>query len=153
MLQFFQKNKEIILYALLGAVIMAALNGIEYHFLVATNRFQIYAGIVAVVFTILGVWASGKFRKPETIIIEKKIQVPETDFVQNDNAIRERNISKRELEVLEQMANGLSNQEIADALFVSVNTIKTHSSRLFEKLEAKRRTQALENARKIGIIP
>jgi ATP/maltotriose-dependent transcriptional regulator MalT len=74
------------------------------------------------------------------------------DFTINEEELSIRKISKRELEVLQLMANGLSNQEIASRLFVSLNTIKTHSSNLFQKLEVKRRTQAIETGKKIGII-
>jgi ATP/maltotriose-dependent transcriptional regulator MalT len=93
------------------------------------------------------------YTKVETLIVEKPVYVSATnDFTPNEAEIEKLSISKRELEVLQLMAEGLSNKEIAEKLFVSLNTIKTHSSKLFEKLEVKRRTQAVEKAKKSGII-
>lgn len=116
---------------------------------------DIYTGAIAILFTALGVWIAVKLSKPkvETILIEKPIYISaESNFVANTIAIEKFSLSRREIEVLELMAKGLSNKEIADELFVSLNTIKTHSSKLFEKLDVKRRTQAIEKAKKSGII-
>jgi NarL family two-component system response regulator LiaR len=76
-----------------------------------------------------------------------------SDFSPNQHELTRLNLSRRELEVLELMAEGLSNQEISTRLFVSLNTIKTHSSNLFDKMEVKRRTQAVEMAKRLCIIP
>ena len=76
-----------------------------------------------------------------------------SEFILNEEELFNRKISKRELEVLTLMAKGLSNQEIATSLFVSLNTVKTHSAKLFEKLEVKRRTQAIETAKKLQLLP
>jgi NarL family two-component system response regulator LiaR len=84
---------------------------------------------------------------------EKQVFVDnDSDFKLNEQAVAQLRISKRELEVLQLMAEGLSNQEIAGRLFVSLNTIKTHTSNLFEKLEAGRRTQAIEKAKRLSLI-
>lgn len=116
-----------------------------------TRLFEIYAGAIAFVFTILGIWLALKLSKPKTI--EKKVyQDKIKEFVFNETTFNELGLSKRELEVLQLMAIGLSNQEIADRLFVSLNTIKTHISRMFEKMNVKRRTQAVERAKKLALI-
>ncbi|KGD67497.1 LuxR family transcriptional regulator [Flavobacterium aquatile LMG 4008 = ATCC 11947] len=143
------------MYAISMAMLLLLLRFLEYKFLILQNEFGLYIGIIALFFTFLGIWASNKLTSPKvkTIVIEKEIVVEKRlDFVVNEEELNNRKISKRELEVLELMAQGLSNQEIASRLFVSLNTIKTHSSNLFQKLEVKRRTQAIETAKKIGII-
>lgn len=150
-----KQNKEFIMYAISMAMLLLLLRFLEYKFLILQNEFGLYIGIIALFFTFLGIWASNKLTSPKvkTIVIEKEIVVEKRlDFVVNEEELNNRKISKRELEVLELMAQGLSNQEIASRLFVSLNTIKTHSSNLFQKLEVKRRTQAIETAKKIGII-
>lgn len=137
------------------AILLSLHRFLEYKFLIVQNKIGLYIGIIAVFFTILGVWASNKLTTPKvkTVVIEKEIFVQKRiDFTMNEEEVANRKISKRELEVLELMAQGLSNQEIAARLFVSLNTIKTHSSNLFQKLEVKRRTQAIEMGKKIGII-
>ena len=78
---------------------------------------------------------------------------PSENFVVNENNLKQLSISKREHDVLVLMAQGLSNQEVADKLFVSLNTVKTHSSKLFEKLNVERRTQAVQEAKKLGLVP
>lgn len=150
-----KQHKEIILYAIAMAILLSFHRFLEYKFLIVQNKIGLYIGIIAVFFTILGVWASNKLTTPKvkTVVIEKEIFVQKRiDFTINEEEVTNRKISKRELEVLELMAQGLSNQEIAARLFVSLNTIKTHSSNLFQKLEVKRRTQAIEMGKKIGII-
>ncbi|MEP6635082.1 MAG: response regulator transcription factor, partial [Acidobacteriota bacterium] len=74
-------------------------------------------------------------------------------FALNEGKLRELGLTPRELEILELIANGMSNREIAEKLFVSENTVKTHSSRLFDKLSAKRRTQAVQIGKELGLIP
>ncbi|MFI5453016.1 response regulator transcription factor [Pedobacter sp. UC225_61] len=124
---------------------------LEIRFIVIHDSFEIYAGAIAFVFTILGIWLALKLSKPKTI--EKKVyQDKIKEFVFNETTFNELGLSKRELEVLQLMAIGLSNQEIADRLFVSLNTIKTHISRMFEKMNVKRRTQAVERAKKLALI-
>jgi DNA-binding CsgD family transcriptional regulator len=147
--------KEIISYAISMAALLLLLRWLEFNFLVLRNQYEIYIGIIAVLFLLFGIWVANKITKPkvETVIVEKEVRVPAEDFVLNETELQQRNISKRELEVLTLMAKGLSNQEIAEQLFVSLNTIKTHSANLFEKLEVKRRTQAIETAKKLQLLP
>ena len=138
------------------AILLLLLRYLEYKLLLVSHQFEIYVGCIAVGFTLVGIWIAQKITTPKTstIVVEKSIyRTNSIDFKINEVELNHRKISKRELEVLEQMALGLSNQEIAEKLFVSLNTIKTHSSNLFEKLEVKRRTQAIETAKKMQLIP
>jgi ATP/maltotriose-dependent transcriptional regulator MalT len=127
---------------------------LEYKFLVLEYKVEIYAGIIAVIFLLFGIWIANKITKPkiETVVVEKEVKVFQDNFTMNTEAIDTLKISTRELEVLQLMSKGLSNQEIADTLFVSLSTIKTHNANLFEKLDVKRRTQAVEVAKKLQII-
>ncbi|WP_246474832.1 response regulator transcription factor [Pedobacter roseus] len=126
---------------------------LELRFLIINHAFEIYAGSIAIIFTALGTWLALKLTKPKTILIEKQVFIEQPEkFILNESALTRLNISKRELEVLQLISEGLSNQEIAERLFVSLNTIKTHNARLFEKLEVKRRTQAIEAAKKLSLI-
>jgi DNA-binding CsgD family transcriptional regulator len=139
-------KRTIIIYGLSLAALIFVLKFIEYRFLVRDLSLEFYIGAIAIFFTVLGVWAGLKLTKKKTIIITN----PAFQFDQN--RIDSLGISKREYEVLELMAKGLSNQEIADKLFVSLNTIKTHSSNLFLKLEVSRRTQAVQKAKELQLI-
>jgi len=124
-------------------------------YILVDQQLETYGGFVAVIFTALGIWLALKLRKPkvETVIIEKQVYIEnQTGFVLNDKEVKRLNLSKRELEVLQLMAQGLSNQEIAEKLFVSLNTIKTHSAQVFEKMEVKRRTQAVDMGKKLSLI-
>lgn len=151
---FLTKNKSVILYGLFLAIMLCLLKWLELRFIVMNHAFEIYAGTIAVIFTGLGIWLALKLTKPKTILIEKEVLSEKSEtFLINEKEIIRLNISKRELEVLQLMSEGLSNQEIAERLFVSLNTIKTHNARLFAKLEVKRRTQAIEIAKKLGLIP
>ena len=125
---------------------------LEWHFIVLSNAFEIYAGLIAVIFTLLGIWLALKLARPKTVIVEKEVVVNGADFIFNEDERIRLGLSKREMEVLQLMADGLSNEEIATRLFVSLNTIKTHSSKVFEKLEVRRRTHAVDKARKLRLI-
>ncbi|HMV09229.1 MAG TPA: LuxR C-terminal-related transcriptional regulator [Cyclobacteriaceae bacterium] len=139
-------KRTILLYGLSLAVLIFFLKFIEYRFLVRDLSLEFYIGAVAIFFTVLGVWAGLKLTKKKTIIITN----PAFQFDQN--RLDSLGISKREYEVLELMAKGFSNQEIADKLFVSLNTVKTHSSNLFLKLEVSRRTQAVQKAKELQLL-
>jgi DNA-binding CsgD family transcriptional regulator len=149
-----KKNKQIILYGASLALLLLLLKWLEWQFVIINNAFEIYAGAIAVLFTAFGVWLALKLAKPKvnTIVIEKSV-FTDAIFSVNKAELNKLRISSRELEVLQLMAQGLSNQEIAEKLFVSLNTIKTHSSNLFVKMEVERRTQAVEKAKRLGLIP
>ena len=140
-------KKSVFIYGSLLAVLIILLRILEYRFFVRDLSFEIYVSIIAFIFTFFGVWLGYKLinRKKEIIYKNKPVEI-------DQNAIKELGLSKRELEVLQQMSSGLSNQEIADTLFVSLNTIKTHVSNLFGKLNADRRTQAIQKAQELNII-
>jgi DNA-binding CsgD family transcriptional regulator len=152
---WFTKHKQSLLYGFCLALLLLLLRWFEFRFMVLSHSVEIYIGLIALMFTGLGVWLALKLAKPkkQTIVIEKEVPVAAPAiFVPNENQREKLGISKRELEVLQLMGEGLSNAEIADRLFVSLNTVKTHSSKIFEKLEVKRRTQAVEKARQLNII-
>ena len=137
------------------ALVLFLLQWLEAHFIVLNYRLDFFIGAIAIVFTVLGIWLALKLVKPkvETRIIEKEIYIESTPPTAiNQKEISNLGISKRELDVLQLMATGLSNEEIAEQLFISLNTVKTHSSNIFLKLEVKRRTQAVEKAKRLNII-
>jgi DNA-binding CsgD family transcriptional regulator len=154
---FLAKNKLIIIYGASLALLLLILKWLEYRFVVVSHSFEIYIGGIALIFMGLGIWLALKLAKPkvETVIVEVEKEVfinSNPDFVFNEAELEKLGISKRELEVLQLMSAGLSNNEIAEKLFVSLNTVKTHSSKLFEKLDVKRRTQAIEKAKRLSLI-
>jgi len=148
------RNKQNILYGLSLGLLLLLLNWLEWHFVIIEHAFEIYATAIAVIFTGLGIWLAIKLITPKekTVIIEKQV-FTNAEFVLNEDELNRLRLSTRELEVLQLMADGLSNQQIAERLFVSLNTIKTHTSNLFLKMEVERRTQAIEMAKRLGLIP
>lgn len=156
MFSVIKKNKNILLYGSSLALLLLLLRWLEFRFLVLNHALDLYIGAIALIFMGLGVWLALKLAKPktQTIIVEKEVYIQsQEEFVRNETELEKLAISKRELEVLELMSKGMSNQEIAEHLFVSLNTIKTHSGKIFEKLDVKRRTQAVEKAKRLNIIP
>ncbi len=150
------KNKDIMLYASSLAILLYVLRWLEIRFFMFDYSIEIYISAIAIIFTGLGIWLALKLtdKKPKTIIIEKEVYISKNETFQlNSDALNQTGLSKRELEVLVLIADGLSNEEIAENLFISLNTIKTHTSNLFEKMEVKRRTQAIEKAKRLGLIP
>ncbi len=150
------RNSSILLYGVLMALLLIVLRWLELRFIIFSNAFEIYAASIAIIFMLLGIWVALKLAKPKTktVIVEKPVYMKSNEgFRANEEEIKKLGLSKRELEVLQLMAEGLSNNEIAGKLFLSENTVKTHSSRVFEKLDVKRRTQAVEKARRLIIIP
>jgi two-component system, NarL family, response regulator LiaR len=139
-------KRTILLYGLALAALLFLLQWLQFSFFVRDLSLEFYLSVVAIVFTAVGIWAGLKLTRPKTTVIVQ------TDFNFNESEFNRLGISKRELEVLQLMAQGLSNQEIANKLFVSLNTIKTHSSNLFIKLQARRRTQAVQRAKELQLI-
>jgi ATP/maltotriose-dependent transcriptional regulator MalT len=125
----------------------------EYRFLVVERSIELYGGLVAAAFASLGIWLGLRLTRPKEILLVREVAVPEIPFVINDAKLQELKITPRELEILKLIAMGLSNREIAGKLFVSENTVKTHSSRLFDKLSARRRTQAVQLGKELRLIP
>ena len=147
-------KKHILIYGLVGGVLIVVLKVVEYRFLVIEHSFEIYGGLVAALFAGVGIWLGLKLTKKKETLVIKEVPVMATEpFAVNKTRLRELGITPRELEILELIARGLSNREIAEQLFVSENTVKTHSSRLFDKLSARRRTQAVQIGKEFGLIP
>jgi NarL family two-component system response regulator LiaR len=146
--------RDILLYGVCGGVLIVILKLTEYRFLVIEHSVEIYGALVATLFAALGIWLGLTLtrKKPTTIIKEVPVQ-PAGPFVADEERLTELGITARELEILGLIAAGLSNREIAGRLFVSENTVKTHSSRLFDKLGAKRRTQAVQIGKTARLIP
>ena len=147
---------HILIYGLCGGILILALRMIEFRFMIVEHSFEIYGGLIAALFAGVGIWLGLKLTKKKEVLIVKEVPVPvpvSSIFSLNEQRLKDLGITKRELEILELIAQGMSNREIAEKLFVSENTVKTHSSRLFDKLSAKRRTQAVQIAKEMGLIP
>jgi DNA-binding CsgD family transcriptional regulator len=147
-------KKHILIYGLCGGLLIAALKLVEYRFLVVEHSIEIYGGLIALLFAGVGVWLGLKLTRKKEVVVFKEVMVSTAvPFALNAERLRELGVTPREREILELIANGMSNREIAEKLFVSENTVKTHSSRLFDKLGAKRRTQAVQLGKQLGLIP
>lgn len=147
-------KRHVLLYGLIGGILIAALKWAEYRYLVIEHSFEIYGGLIAATFAVLGIWLGLKLTGRQERVVIKEVPVSAGEPFVPDNAKREAlSITPRELEILELIAQGLSNREIAEKLFVSENTVKTHSSRVFDKLGAKRRTQAVQLGKEFGLLP
>jgi two-component system, NarL family, response regulator LiaR len=162
--------RDILLYGAAGGLLIAVLKLTEYRFLVVEHSVEIYGALVAALFAGLGIWLGQTLtrKKPAAIIKEVPAQAPVQPsiqppiqppvqpmgpFVADQTRVSQFGITPREMEILGLIATGLSNREIAGRLFVSENTVKTHSSRLFDKLGAKRRTQAVQIGKTARLIP
>ena len=153
---FLRKHKATIIYSISLAFLLFLLKWLELRFIIFDHSFEIYIGFIAVIFTALGIWLALKLSKPkiETVVVEKEVYVARNEtFVLDTSLVSQLELSKRELEILGLLAQGHSNQEIATKLFVSLSTVKTHIQNLFEKLEVKRRMQAVEKAKRLSLIP
>ena len=153
---FLEKHKATIIYSISLAFLLFILKWLELRFIIFDHSFEIYIGFIAVIFTALGIWLALKLSKPkiETVVVEKEVYVNKNeDFVLDTSLVAQLQLSKRELEILGLLAQGHSNQEIAAKLFVSLSTVKTHIQNIFEKLDVKRRTQAVEKAKRLNLIP
>jgi DNA-binding CsgD family transcriptional regulator len=153
---FLLRHKATIVYSISLAFLLFLLKWLELRFIIFNHSFEIYIGFIAIIFTALGIWLALKLSKPkvETVVIEKEVYVNRNEnFILDTSLISQLELSKRELEILSLLAQGHSNQEIAAKLFVSLSTVKTHIQNLFEKLDVKRRIQAVEKAKRLNLIP
>ncbi|MFC4874306.1 helix-turn-helix transcriptional regulator [Negadavirga shengliensis] len=153
--KIFLKTRHIILYGLLLAILVFILKWLQWKFLIVDNALDIYIGLIAVFFTVLGVWVATQLARPrvEKVIVEKEVFIPQPeDFTVNEAELEKLNLTPREYEVLQLITKGYSNADIADRLFLSVSTVKTHVSNIFVKLDVKSRTQTIEKAKRLKII-
>lgn len=135
--------KSIVGYGALLALGTLALQWLDYQRLLRTHSDEAIFGAVALLFLVLGVMLGTRvFARP-----------PPPPFDGNPQAVASLGLSAREMEVLYELAAGHANKEIAQRLEVSPNTVKTHVARVFEKLGAKNRTDAVNKARELGIVP
>ena len=153
-------RKPVLLYGLLGGVLIVGLKLIEYRWLVVEHSIEIYGGLVAAIFAAIGIWLGLKLTRPketvrETVVVrEVEVMVPApVDFVRDERKVESLGLTPRELEMLELIASGLSNKEIAQRVNVSENTVKTHANRVFSKIGARRRTQAVQLGKEMRLIP
>jgi two-component system, NarL family, response regulator LiaR len=155
-------KKHILIYGICGGLLIIVLKWIEYRFLVLEHSIEIYGGLIALLFASVGIWLGLKLtRNKETVVVKEvpvevtvEVPVPTREPFELDQIkLQQLGITARELEILRLIAGGMSNREIAEKLFVSENTVKTHSSRLLDKLSAKRRTQAVQIAKELRLIP
>jgi DNA-binding CsgD family transcriptional regulator len=147
-------RRHILLYGILGGLLIAALKLVEYRWLVVERSLEIYGGIVAALFAALGIWLGRKLTRPRETVVIREVEVPApVAFVRDEARVASLGLTPRELEILQLIADGLSNREIADRVHVSENTVKTHSSRVFDKLGARRRTQAVQRGKELRLIP
>jgi DNA-binding CsgD family transcriptional regulator len=144
--------KRVLLYGTAGGVLTALLKFIEYKHFVHAYPTEIYGGLVALIFTIVGVYFGLKWTGRKEIIREVRVREG-GPFRLNTEKLKDLGITQREHEILGLIAEGLSNKEIGERLFVSENTVKTHSSRLFEKMDVNRRVQAVQKGKNLGLIP
>ena len=146
--------RHIILFGLAGGIFITLLKWTEYRYLVMEHSIEIYGGLTAATFAAFGIWLGLRLTRKQIVLKEVQVQVPAGQpFAVNSRKQEELEITPRELEILELIAKGMSNREIAEKLFVSENTVKTHSSRVFDKLGAKRRTQAVQLGKEFGLLP
>jgi len=148
--------KHLAIYGACGGILIVAMRLVEYRFLVLSHSVEIYAALIAAAFAAVGIWfgltITGRKVEVREVTVEVLVPAPAGPFVADQARIESLGITPRELEVLQLLAEGLSNKEMAERLFVSENTIKTHTSRVFDKLGASRRTQAVQLAKTQGLI-
>lgn len=151
----FFRTRYFMVYGLVMAALVFVLKWLQWRFLIVDNALDIYVGMIAVFFTAIGIWVASQLSKPrvETVVVEKEVFVPSPDQPGIDEgALSALALTSREYEVLQLMAAGNSNTEIAASLFLSVSTVKTHASNLFVKMEVRSRTQAVGKAKRLRII-
>ena len=140
--------RQVVIWSAVGGVLIALLKLIEYKYFVHEYPSEIYGGIVALIFTAVGIYLGLKWTRPKEVVTVRGLP-----FVLDQAKLREVGLTQREHEILGLIAQGLSNREIAERLFVSENTVKTHSSRIFEKMQVNRRVQAVQRGKVLGLIP
>jgi DNA-binding CsgD family transcriptional regulator len=149
--------RVLLMYGLPAGLLIVAMRVVEYRFLVLNHAIEIYGAIVAAIFAAVGIWLGIRFTRERVVVREVPVEVPVrvpagAPFAVNQRQVEARGITPRELEILQLIADGLSTREMAERLFVSENTVKTHCKRLFDKLDVNRRTKAIQVAKTLGLI-
>ncbi len=145
-------KREILVLGVVGGVLIAVLQWMDYRFLVMEHSEGIFGGLVAVIFSGVGIWLGLKLVKPRVVVETKEVPAA-VNFAVDEGRRESLGITPREMEILGLVAEGLSNREIAERLFVSENTVKTHCSRAFDKLGARRLTEAVQMGKQMGLLP
>jgi NarL family two-component system response regulator LiaR len=154
-------KRHVLIFGLVGGLLIAILQYTEYRFVVIEHSVELYGALIAILFASFGIWLGLRItRKRETIVV-REVLAPASGrgagsaspFAPNTAQQQSLGITDREIEILNLIARGLSNREIATQLFVSENTVKTHCSRTFDKLGAARRTQAVQRGKELGLLP
>jgi two-component system, NarL family, response regulator LiaR len=154
--QFFHRSRHIVFYGMLMAVMVFGLKWLQWKYVITDNSTEIYLGLMAVFFTCLGVWAAGQLSKPKTrtkTVEQKESASGDDRFSINQAELQRLNLTAREYDVLKLLSKGCSNAEIAENLFLSVSTVKTHVSNVYVKMDVRSRTQAVEKAKRLRITP
>ncbi len=154
--KIFSNSRHIILYGLFMAILVFILKWLQWKYLITDNSSDIYIGLIAVFFTLLGIWIATQLAKPkiQTVIVEKEVYLTRPGEVAiNETELKSLNLTTREYEVLQLLTQGYTNAEVAEKLFLSLSTVKTHVSNLFVKMDVKNRTQAVEKANRLRITP
>ena len=151
-------RRHVLLFGLVAGLLIALLQLIEYRWLVLAHSFEIYGALIAAIFASVGIWLGLKLTTPkvvvqETVVVQEVVVEAPREFVRDARQVEALGLTPRELEILEFIAAGLSTREIAERAHVSENTVKTHSSRVLDKLGARRRTQAVERGKALRLIP
>jgi two-component system, NarL family, response regulator LiaR len=136
-------------YGLAGGLGIVLLKFLEYQYFVRAYPIEIYVGLIALIFTAVGIYVGLKLTRHKEVVVVREAR----EFSLDTAKLKELGITPREHEILGLIAEGLSNREIGERLFVSENTVKTHSSRLFEKMSVNRRVQAIQKGKELGLIP
>ena len=138
------------------AILVLALKWLQWKYLIQDNSSDIYIGFISVFFTLFGTWIATQLAKPkiQTVIIEKEVYLTQHGYFSiNETELKKLSLTTREYEVLQLLVQGNTNAEVAEKLFLSLSTVKTHVSNLFVKMGVKNRTQAVEKANRLKIIP
>jgi ATP/maltotriose-dependent transcriptional regulator MalT len=148
------RYRPILIFGVTAGLLAASLRFIEYRFLIVEHSVAIYGSLIAILFAVLGIRLGLNLTKTREVTVVREVPVPApATFVRNDAQVSALGITPRELEILDEIAAGKSTREIAETLFVSENTVKTHASRVYDKLGVRRRTQAVQEARRLGLLP
>lgn len=140
-------SKSIILFSCLIALLAIGLQYLQYQYWVRSFSAEVYIGIIAFIFMVLGLWLGRKLA-----VKNKPTEKTSMPITSPDGLAQNFGLSSREIEVLQLISEGYSNQEIADRLYVSLSTVKTHVSNVFSKLDVQRRTQAVRKVQEIGLL-